>query len=47
MMFDNILHTWHCEDCEERFYTEAGIQPEFCPFCRSLHLFKSKWIKWQ
>lgn len=44
-MEGQLIKTWHCDDCDEFFYSKVDRQPEFCPYCKSLHLFESKVLK--
>jgi len=39
-----MINTWHCEDstCNSVFYTDAGIDPNICPFCGSHNLVDSE-----
>ena len=36
------INAWHCDDCDDNFYTGTYSDPEFCPFCKSTELDKGK-----
>lgn len=37
-----LISQWHCDECEDIFYSELEREPEFCPYCRANQLSDSK-----
>ncbi|MCK1999968.1 FYDLN acid domain-containing protein [[Brevibacterium] frigoritolerans] len=41
-MKEHLINQWHCDECEDIFYTDLEKQPEFCPYCKTTTLSDSK-----
>lgn len=42
LMKAHLINQWHCDECEDIFYTDLEKEPKLCPYCKSNTLSDSK-----